>query len=143
MQPPSPPHTRPYNTIQIENSLDESESYKDAALRPSKFRSFLSFLVRFPQYTTSDIEGRKGVDGYVDDDALGHGSHVAGSAAGAVFSGWKGPAECPGGVGDAMPDQTALSCVGKCLNPSVLSAMPKNNSFNLDAFCPEVTIFFF
>lgn len=85
-----------------------------------------------------DIEGVRGKEGYVDDDALGHGSHVAGSAAGAISSDWEGPAECPQGVDGAAPEQTAQSCVGSCMKPYTLSLMPENAFFDLDAFCPEV-----
>lgn len=83
-----------------------------------------------------DIEGTRGVD--VDDDPDGHGSHVAGSVAGSIYSGWDGPAACPDGVAGATADQTAVSCVGRCLAPSVLEEYASDNTFDLDTLCPDV-----
>lgn len=64
---------------------------------------------------------------------------MAGSAAGSVYDDWDGTPDCPDGVEGASSDETAVSCVGTCLDPDVLDNMPGDNSFDLDAFCPEVT----
>lgn len=85
---------------------------------------------------TKDIEGTQGVN--VDDDDDGHGSHVAGSVAGSIYDGWDGPAACPEGVAGATATQTALSCVGKCLDPSTLTEYTSDNTVDLDTLCPEV-----
>lgn len=85
-----------------------------------------------------DIESTRGDDIYSEDDPDGHGSHVGGSVAGSIYSGWAGPADCPDGVGDATEEQTALSCVGVCLDPDVLEEYVSDNTFDLDALCPEV-----
>lgn len=63
---------------------------------------------------------------------------MAGSVAGSIYSGWEGPAACPEGVAGATAEQTAVSCVGKCLAPSVLEEYMSDNTFDLDAFCPDV-----
>ena len=86
----------------------------------------------------TDIEGRQGVDTYGDDNDGGHGSHVSGSVAGSIYPGWSGPADCPWGVGGAGSEDTELTCVGKCLSPSMMEEFLGNNMFDLDAFCPEV-----
>eukprot|EP00904_Undaria_pinnatifida_P010402 jgi/Undpi1/6492/HiC_scaffold_20.g08971.m1 len=83
------------------------------------------------------IEGRQGVDTYGDDNDGGHGSHVSGSVAGSIYPGWSGPADCPWGVGGAGSEDTELTCVGKCLSPSMMEEFLGNNMFDLDAFCPE------
>lgn len=63
---------------------------------------------------------------------------MAGSAAGSVYDDWDGTTDCPDDVESASSDETAVSCVGTCLDPDVLDNMPGDNSFDLDAFCPEV-----
>lgn len=93
---------------------------------------------RTNQKKKKDIEGTVGSADYVDDDDDGHGSHVAGSVAGSIYSGWAGPSACPGGVAGATADQTAVSCVGRCLAPSVLAEYITDRIFDLDALCPEV-----
>ncbi|CAM9494152.1 unnamed protein product [Pylaiella littoralis] len=83
------------------------------------------------------IEGNMGSPDFIDDDEGGHGTHVAGSVAGSIYSGWTGPNACPDGVAGATADQTAISCVGACLAPSVLAEYVANNIFDLGALCPE------
>lgn len=78
---------------------------------------------------------------YTDDDEDGHGSHVAGSVAGSIYSGWTGPNACPEGVAGATANQIAVSCVGTCLAPSVLEEYKSDNTFDLDTFCPEVRLY--
>lgn len=94
-------------------------------------------------YTPSfaDIEGRRGLSIYVADDDGGHGSHVAGSVGGSIYEGWAGPNDCPGGVENANASQTVMSCVGKCLAPADMTAFAEDNSFDLDALCPEVCFY--
>lgn len=60
--------------------------------------------------------------------------------AGSIYSDWSGPSSCPDGVAGATEDQTAVSCVGRCLAPSVMADFISDNYFDLDALCPEVRV---
>ena len=86
----------------------------------------------------ADIEGTRGEPDFTSDDSTGHGSHVSGSVAGSIYDDWEGPADCP--VGDATELETALSCMGKCMEPIELSDAMDNKVLDVDALCPEVSV---
>lgn len=82
-------------------------------------------------YTTS--RGSKipwyDVDGFTTEQEGGHGSHTAGTAAGATLT-------SPVQIGSCS-DEDELGCVGGCLDPSYIEELTSNSYVDIDTLCPK------
>lgn len=66
-------------------------------------------------------------DGYDEDEEEGHGTHTAGTAAGAILSDFK-QSDCA--------RYAERGCVGRCIASISASDAANNDLFDIDTFCP-------
>lgn len=68
-------------------------------------------------------------EGFATEEEGGHGSHTAGTAAGATVTSPAQLGNCAGGE--------ELGCVGSCLNSSYIDQLTSNELLNIDTMCPN------
>lgn len=86
----------------------------------------------YGDYTTT-INGQQfpwySAEGFTTETPGGHGSHTAGTAAGATLT---SPVE----IGTCSGDDV-LGCIGSCLNTSYVETLTSNLEIDLDTLCPK------